>query len=159
MHATQVKVVGRMIAKSTALSYRRILSCGSGETIRRAPGGRGQRCRDAATLLRRAWRGAAAAARIIQPGQPLAQLIAEAVRSQAGAVEAEPEGEHAEDGLGVGEGEECGVIVGVAGGESADRGRVRLGALDRAGVARVCQRKALVRTTGGRHKAQSLREI
>ena len=60
---------------------------------------------------------------------------------EAGAVEAEAEGEHAEDGLGVGESEECVVIVGVAGGESADRGRVRLGALGRVGEARVCAKK------------------
>ena len=123
-------------------TYRRILSRRRGETIRRAPGGRLQRCRDAPTLLRRACRSAAAATRLVEPGQPLPQLLAEAVGGKAGAVEAEAEGEHAEDGLRVGEGEECVVIVGVSGWESADRGRVRLGALGGVGVTRVCQRTA-----------------
>ena len=119
-------------------TYRRILSRGRGETIRRAPDGRRQRCRDAAALLRRACRGAAAAARLIEPGQPLPQLVAEAVRDEAGAVEAEAEGEHAEDGLGVREGKKRVVVVAIAGGESADPGRVRLGALGRVGEAQIC---------------------
>ena len=127
-----------MIARSTALPYRRILGRGSGETIRRAPGGRRQRCRDAPALLRRAGRGAAAAAGLIEPGQSLPQLLAETARGEAGAVEAEAEGEHAEDGLGVREREKRVVIVAVAGGESADRGRVRLGAFGLIGEAQIC---------------------
>ena len=124
-----------MIARSTSISHRRILSRGSGETIRRAPGGRGQRCRDAAALLRRACRGAAAAADITEPGQPLPQLLAQAVGGQAGAVVAQVEAQTSEEDLHVGKSEKSIVIVAIAGGEGADRGWMRLGALGGVGIA------------------------
>ena len=129
----------RLIARGKIISYRRILSRRRGQTIRRAPGGRGQRCRDAAALLRRAWRGAAAAACLVEPGQPLTQLLAETVGGEACAVVAQVEAQTPQEDLHVRKCEECVVIVGVAGGESAYRGRVGLSALGGVGVARICR--------------------
>jgi hypothetical protein len=62
------------------------------------------------------------------------------VGRQAGAVQAELEGQEPEELLGVRERQQRLVVVRVAGRERADGRRVRLQALRRAGEARICER-------------------